>query len=170
MADMLTVEVLGDRNLVRNLDQMPAVVRAILLEKAGDWTTEIYDETLSNIQSRVNSVSGKLEAAVKMNIREIDGRIEASVYIDGDEAPYAAAQERGAIIPPHIIRPREAKVLAFLAATGDKVFALHVFHPGAVIPPHWFLRDAKRTVAPRITTGIKKAVVDGLKRQMRARA
>lgn len=168
--DFLEVEVLGDRALLRNLDQMPAVVRAILLEKTRGWTDRLYNEVLDNIATRLKQKTGKLEQAVKMEMREADGHIIARVWVDGQEAPYAAAQEKGAIIPAHIIRPREAKVLAFYAASGDKVFATRVFHPGATIPPTWYMADARRAVAPDITRGVKKAVVDGIKQNMRARA
>ena len=167
MADFLELEILGNREILRNLDQMPATVRAIVLEKTRSWIQQIHQRVLENMAARLQMKTGDLERALRMEVSEDGGRVMGRVYIDTEEAPHARAQEKGAVIPAHIIRPRNAKILAFYAASGDKVFALHVLHPGATIPGKWFMRDAYREIAPQISRGLKKAVVDGIRANMR---
>lgn len=165
--DFLSVDVLGERNLLRNLDQLPDTVRAILLDKVRVWTNKMADEVRDNIRSRLGG-SGKLAQAVQVELINDGLKVEGRVYIAG--MPGARAQERGATIPPHIIRPRNGKVLAFMAASGQKMFATRVFHPGGVIPGTHFMKDAYRTQGPEISRGIKNAVVQGIRAKMRASA
>lgn len=175
MADFLQLTVLGDRNLIRNLEQMPDTVRAILLEKTRALTEDMAEKVRQNIESRLNKTnkpktysgsSTHLKDAVQVRITEDGVRVDGQVYISG--VPYARAQEEGAAIPPHMIYPRNGKLLAFMAATGDKVFATRVFHPGGMIPPTWFMKDAYREMGPRISRDVKNAVVQGIRASMRA--
>lgn len=163
--DFLYVEILGERNLLRNIDQLPEAVRTILLAKVKGWTEKTADAVRANIEARLSNKSRKLIEGVKEEVFEEGDRIEGRVYIAG--VPYATAQEKGASIPPHIIRPRNAKVLAFFGVGGDKVFATRVFHPGGQIPPQYFMKDAYREMGPQISRGIKTAVVEGIRAQMR---
>lgn len=163
--DFLSVEVVGDRNILLNIDRMPVVVQEILADKVRDWTEQTYQKVIANIDERTQERSGALAGGVDYRIDEGNGRVEGTVFIEG--VKYAGAQEKGAIIPAHIIRPRNAKILAFKAASGDKVFATEVFHPGAVISPLNFMRDARREMAGVISRGIKNAIVKGIRANMR---
>lgn len=165
--DFLSVDILGERNLIRNIDQLPETVRVILKEKVTDWTFKLKGKVIDNIRERLKEKTGDLTRGVEAEVTQEGLRVEGRVYIAG--VPYAKAQEEGAAIPPHMIYPRNGKVLAFIAATGDKVFATRVFHPGAVIPPHWFMKDAYREMGPDISRGIKTAVVQGIRAKMRQR-
>jgi hypothetical protein len=60
--DFLYIDVLGDRNLLRNLDQMPDTVRAILLDKVEGWTAQLEQDVAANIASKLKQQSGKLAA------------------------------------------------------------------------------------------------------------
>lgn len=160
------VDVIGDRNALRNIDQLPDTVRVILLEKTRVWVTTLQGKVEDNILDRLEQKSGRLLAGVRSEVVEDGIRIEGRVFIEG--VPYARAQEDGASIPPHIIRPRNAKVLAFMAATGEKVFARHVFHPGATLQPKNFAKDAYREMGAEISKGIKNAIVQGIRQKMRA--
>ena len=165
--DFLYVEVIGERALTRNLDQMPDIVRAILLEKTRVWTDELADKVRDYISERLNQKSGKLEQGVQVEIIEDGLVVDGRVYIAG--VPHARVQEEGAVVPPHMILPRNGKVMAFLAATGNKVFATRVQHPGGVIPGAHFMKDAYGEMAPKISRGIKTAVVEGIRKNMRRR-
>lgn len=159
MADeFLSVQVLNERKLLRNIESIPDVVRGVLVEKIKGWTQLMMDEVLANITSRLKVGTGKLLDGVQMEIIENGLIVEGRVYIAG--VPYAVAQEKGAQTGPHIIRPRDARVLAFLAASGSKVFAMRVFHPGGVIPAKNFMRDAYRTVSPKVTRGLRYNLVE----------
>jgi len=164
-SDFLYVDVLGDRNLLRNLDQMPDIVRAILLDKVRGFVEDVADDVRANIMARLNSKTGNLLAGVKTELRTEGVRIDGRVYIAG--AAHAMVQEKGAVTPPHMIYPRNGKVLAFMGATGQKVFATRVFHPGGQIPGQHFMKDAFRASGPDISRGIKNAVVQGIRAKMR---
>lgn len=163
--DFLYVDVVGDRNLLRNLDQMPDTVRAILLDKVKRYTEQVADDVRTNIMERLNQKTGQLLAGVKTELITEGVRVDGRVYIEG--SPHAMAQEKGAVTPPHMIYPRNGKVLAFMAATGHKVFATRVFHPGGQIPGQHFMKDAFRASGPEISRGIKNAVVEGIRAKMR---
>lgn len=164
MSALFEVEILGDRNALRNLDRLPSTVAAILAEKVHAWTEELYDLVMGNISQRLGEKSGRLSAAVEMEVYQEGAKTEGRVFIDG--IPYALAQERGAVIPAHMIYPHD-KILVFMAASGDKVFATRVFHPGAVIQGQHFMRDARREIAADISKGIKNAIVQGIRQRMR---
>lgn len=163
--DFISVQIIGERTLTRNLDHMPDTVRAILLAKVESWTAKLRDKVEENIINRLNQKSGKLLEGVQMEVTNDGLRVEGRVYIAG--VPYAAAQEKGAVTPPHMIFPQNGKVLAFIAATGDKVFATRVFHPGGQILPKHYMKDAYREMGPEISRGIKNAVVQGIRENMR---
>lgn len=167
ISNFLYVDVLGDRNLLRNLDQMPDIVRAILIDKVKSFTEQVADDVRINIMERLNEKTGRLLAGVKVELLTEGLRIDGRVYIEG--APHAMAQEKGAVTPPHMIYPRNGKILAFMAATGHKVFATRVFHPGGQIPPHHFMKDAYRGRGAEISRGVKNAVVQGIRAKMRQR-
>src|SRR3546814_11068917 len=125
-----------------SLEQIPDTVRAFLLEKARALTFYMADKVRQNIESRLcktykskeySDSPRHLKDAVEVRIVEDGVRIDGKVYIEG--IPYAKAQEQGATIPPHMIYPKKGKHRAFIAATGDKVFATRAFHPGGQIPP-----------------------------------
>lgn len=166
MSDFLHIDIIGERNALRNLDKMPDTVRAILVEKVSRWLDEVKQAVEDNINAKMQTKSGKLGSSVQKELVLEANRVDGRVFIR--DVPYAAAQEKGAAIPAHIIRPRQAKVLAFFAASGDKVFATRVFHPGAQLLPQHFMKDAYNQKAPEFTRGIKQAVVEGIRQQMRS--
>lgn len=163
--DFLYVQILNERKLLRDLEAIPDDIRTVVREKTREWTYRLRDLVIDNIQSRLNRVSGKLEDGVQVEFVEDGLRMDGRVYIAG--VPYAKAQEQGAEIPPHIIRPRNAKVLAFMAATGDKVFALHVLHPGSKVPATHFMRDAYREMSPKVTAGLYYQIVRKVRNRLR---
>lgn len=166
--DFLYLNVLGDTNLLRNLDQMPDTVRAILLDKVEHWTDELERDVGDNIDARLKSKSGKLRGGLGSEVREDGKRIIGRVFIQG--VPHARPQEEGANIGPHMIYPSKARVLAFIGYEGKKIFATRVSHPGAHIPAHRFMKDAFRDKGPEIARGVKRAVIDGIRANMRRSA
>lgn len=163
--DFLYLNVLGQSNLLRNMDQLPDVVRELLLEKAEGWAVELEEDVAENIQSRLKERSGKLLAGLGREVKQQGKMILARVFIRG--VPYAAAQEKGAQTPPHMIFPNKARVLAFYGHEGKKVFATRVSHPGGRIPAQHFMKDAFRERGPEIARGTKKAVLNGIRAHMR---
>lgn len=167
--DFLFAEVVGDRNALRNLDHMPDTVRAVLLEKTESNVRKLKEAVEDEIAK--DSKSGKLLSAVRMEvINSGTGPVEGRVFIDETVAPYGRIQDKGGTTPPHMIFPKNAKILAFMGATGDKVFARHVFHPGGQIPPKNFMANARRGLAGAFSRDIKKSIVEGIRQSMRAQS
>ena len=165
-ADFLYVDLVGDRALTRNLGQMPDIVREILLAKVQSWTAELKGAVEENIIDRLKKKTGKLLEGLQMEVTSDGVKVDGRVYIAG--VPYARIQEDGGFTPAHEIFPRNGKILAFIAATGDKVFATRVFHPGGYIPGSHFMKDAYQEMGPRISRGVKNAVVQGIREHMRS--
>lgn len=161
--DFLSVELLKERKLLQDIDAIPDDIRAILRDKMSRWTQDLADLVSANIADRLKRVSGKLEDSVDWEFDDGGLSVSGHVFIHG--VPYARAQEEGAQIPPHLIYPRNGKVLAFMAATGDKVFATRVFHPGGVIPPKHFMKDAYREMSPKITNRLYDNITRKLKKR-----
>jgi hypothetical protein len=76
---------------------------------------------------------------------------------------FAALQEIGGRIKPHVIKPKNRKMLAFGVAGGfgfggDMVFAKLVNHPGATVPKHESLRPAAERVLVAAIEDIRRDV------------
>ncbi len=75
------------------------------------------------------------------------GRLRASITrIVGDDVlrvgtnvVYAAIHQLGGKTPPHTIRAKKAKALAFPGADGETIFRRSVNHPGSKVPARPFL-------------------------------
>lgn len=173
--DFLSVDLTGDRKLLQGFDEMPDTVRAVLQKKVELWVHRLRDMVEENIRTRLIKTLGRpkifsgsdrhLADSVQVEILESGLKINGRVYIAG--IPYAVAQERGGHTPPHLILPKRARLLAFIAASGDKVFATQVFHPGGVIPPSYFMRDAYRVMSPKVTDGLYYELVRKVRERMR---
>lgn len=164
MPDLYSVSILGDRNLLRNFESLPDIVKQILFAKVEGWLDELEDKVKENIRDRLQQKTGRLLAAVDQVIQNDGSRIEGMVTIEG--VPYAKAQDTGADIAAHIIRPKNAKVLRFIM-NGQKAYAQYVFHPGAHIPGVRYAKDAYSEMGPKISSQLKTAVVQGIRAHMR---
>lgn len=164
-SDYFYADVVGE-NRVANFDRLPDVAQAILLAKIEQFADKVRDRAAEYLEERLKTKTGRLTGDdIETEVRT-DGRVvRARIFIAN--IPYAKAQEEGATTPAHMIYPRNGKVLAFMGATGEKVFATKVFHPGGVIPGKHFMRDAYRDFGPEISRGLKKALVDGIRANMR---
>lgn len=175
--DTFDVEVIGARSILDNLDHMPETVREIVRSKVAYFAEELRDQVVENIDERLNKTTGYKEkqySAAAGHLRDAieieynDDGLDAIIYVD-ESIPYARIQEEGGTIPPHLIRPREAKALAFDWATaGKRAILAYVFHPGATIPGQHYLRDAYRMMSPQIGKAMQKAVVEGIRQNMRS--
>lgn len=164
--DLFYATVVGE-DRIRNFDRMPEIAQRIILAKVQDFTDKMADVAGTLMDERLGQKTGRLNAsAIQTEVRVIDGKIQGRVYIEG--IPYARIQEEGGQTSPHAIYPINAKVLAFQAATGDKVFARKVMHPGGYIEGKHFMKDAYRSMGPEISRGLKRAIVEGIRANMRA--
>lgn len=167
-SDYFYAEVVGQQR-VSNFDRMPAIVQTILTEKIEAYTERMADIAGDLMAERLGTKTGRLNASAIQTVVTKDGKtIRGSLRLAN--IPYARIQEEGGTTPPHMIYPRNAKVLAFIGATGDKVIARRVYHPGGMIEGKHFMRDARRQLGPEISRGLKKAIVDGIRQNMRAQS
>jgi hypothetical protein len=165
-----TVDIVGRNHLVGIFTSLPAITQMALKEQVEDITDEAEDLVIQLIEERTNPErsTGRWAQSVQARV-VVDGqRITGLITFDG--VPYARIQDRGGQTGPHMIYPREAKVLAFYAATGEKVVTRRVSHPGARIPAMNVTRDARRELSARLSMNIKRALVNSIRQNMRARA
>jgi hypothetical protein len=164
--DVFYATVVGE-DRVRNFDRLPEIAQQIIFDKV-----EAFAERMARLaedlrDQRLGQKTGRMASTpIQSEVRVIDGKVQGRVFIEG--IPYAAIQERGGTTPAHMIYPREAKVLAFFGATGEKVFARRVLHPGGTIEGKHFMKDAYRQMGPEISRGLKKAMVEGIRAKMRS--
>lgn len=163
--DAFYVDVVG-QNRIENFDRLPAIVQTILLDKVRYFTERTAELAGELMDERLGQKTGRLSSLdITTRVEEVGKGVIGSVVFP--DVPYARIQDKGGVIPAHMIYPRNAKVLAFYGATGEKVFATRVFHPGATIEGKHFSRDAKRQMGPEISRGLKKALVEGIRQNMR---
>lgn len=152
---------------IRNFERMPEIAQQIILAKVQDFTEKLAREAGILMEERLNSKTGRLNAsAIQTEVKVADGKVQGRVFIEG--IPYAAIQEKGGQTPAHAIYPVKAKVLAFQLATGQNVFARKVMHPGGFIEGKHFMKDSYRSMGPEISRGLKRAIVEGIRANMRA--
>ena len=165
-SDPFYATVVGE-DRVRNFDRLPEIAQLIILQKVEDFTDKMAREAGNLMDQRLGRKSGRLDAdAIQTEVRVIDGKVQGRVFIEG--IPYARIQEEGGRTGPHMIYPRNAKVLTFFASTGEKVSATRVMHPGGFIEGKHFMKDAYRKLGPEISRGLKRALVEGIRANMRS--
>jgi phage gpG-like protein len=89
-------------------------------------------------------------------------RYSTGLVVVGTSVPYAAIHNNGGHTGPHIIRPKKAKALRFMGASGEFIFRKSVKHPGSVIPARPFadltaddVREIEETMANLIMEALK---------------
>lgn len=138
----MTVTVLSNR-----LPQMGANMAARV--------SQAVRKSAFDIEARAKSLApvdtGNLKNTIKTDIAG-DG-LSAEVTANAD---YAAHVEYGT--RPHVIRPKNASMLAFKIG-GVTVFAKEVNHPGTAAQP--FMTPAAEQVRPAFIAAVKQAVERG---------
>lgn len=163
--DAFYAEVVG-QDRINNFDRLPVVAQAIIIQKVTAYSEKMADLAGDLLEERLGTKSGRLSASsIETEVTVEGGNIKGRVFIAN--IPYARMQEQGGTTPAHMIYPQKGRVLAFMGAMGDKVFATRVFHPGGAIPGKFFMRDARRQMGPEISRGLKQAIVQGIRENMR---
>lgn len=163
--DLISVELLGHRKLLQDIEDLPEDIHAIILQKADQWVHMLYEAVISNMEERLKQKTGELLNSIDYEVDDEGSTIRGRVFSRGVE--YAKIQEEGGTIAPHMIYPKNGKVLAFMAATGDKVVATKVSHPGGHIPATHYMRDARREISPKVTNGLYYYIVRKLRNKLR---
>jgi phage gpG-like protein len=159
---MLNITLVGDRQLTARLGEMPDKVHRALLKKVTGLALKLEAKVKGKLSGEVLHVrTGALRRSIFNAVTDEPTSVIAKVASSGD-VKYAGAHEFGAHIPPHDIVPVKAQALAFMAG-GKLVFAKRVHHPGATIPERSFLRSSLTDMREEIVSGLKQAVLEGVR-------
>jgi hypothetical protein len=156
---MITIQLVGDREVIAKLSAMPEGTRSGLARAITRLSLEGERLSKQKVSGEVLNVrtgagrSGIHALPTTSTSTEVKGGWASSVY-------YMKFQEFGV---PHSwqIRPKTAKALAFEIG-GKTIFAMHVTHPP--LPERSFMRSALREMQPRIQSEIEAAVSQELHR------
>lgn len=165
MSDLFYAEVVG-QDRINNFDLLPVIAQTIIIDKVTAYTEKMADIAGGLLEERLNTKTGRLgPSAIDTEVIVEGGFIKGRAFIAN--IPYARIQEEGGTTPAHMIYPNKGRVLAFMGSMGDRVFATRVAHPGGAIPGKYFMRDARRQMGPEISRGLKNAIVQGIRENMR---
>ncbi|MDE2102206.1 MAG: hypothetical protein KGL39_33480 [Patescibacteria group bacterium] len=117
---------------------------ALTMDRENELTVNRIQRKLSgevlNVQSSTLRRSiGATRAIVKG--ASILSAVGSGARFGHKSVAYAAILEFGGTTRPHVIRPRNKKVLAFPCRGGGTVFAHSVNHPGSKIPERSYIRS-----------------------------
>jgi hypothetical protein len=162
---VFSVTLVGASELTARLDEMPAVVRALLEARVSALAIQLQalvEEKLSGelLQVRSGALRRSIQEEVTVSATSVYGR----VFSAGD-VKYAAIQEFGGVTSPHDIEPSKAEALHFFAG-GREVFAKVVHHPGSRIEGKHYLTGSLEEMAPEIAAEMKAAVIAGLQQSV----
>ena len=158
---MISVEVQNAEQVTEFVGNIPQRVRARLREVVGTQTIGLRDAVKSKIGVLFKSGRGPLYQSIRAQTEE-QTNVSISGTVGSDGLKYARIQEYGGTTPPHVILPKNGKVLAFMGSGGKMVFARKVNHPGSVIPSRSYLRSSLAERRLEIIGAIRGAVSDGI--------
>ena len=164
---IVNVTITGDKKLLSSLSSLPAIIQQALYIKTVTLALKLENLVKTGkLNGQVlNRITGALSRSIHHSVKVENGAVVGSVFSAGD-VKYAAIHEYGGVTPPHIILPKKAQVLAFMGSGGGMVFTKKVNHPGSKMPERSFLRSSLKDMSTEISTGLKKSVVDAIKREI----
>lgn len=160
---MITVTLVGDKELIAKFTAMPRNVHDAVLSKVNYLAEKLKNHVVNDKLSGqvLNHVTGKLWRSIQQTVSDDTTSITGKVYSAGD-VKYAAIHEYGGRTPPHVIEAKTGKALAFTMG-GKQVFFKKVNHPGSVMPERSYMRSSLADMKEEITSSIKDAVLEGVK-------
>jgi hypothetical protein len=162
---MITIELVGDRELAARLDAMPGRVRdglARAVTRLGlALQRKVQSEKLAGQVLKVRT--GSLLTSINTQIEDTPARITASVGIGGTlegkgVSVYGRAHEYG-VGHPWLIAAKRGRALRFEIG-GRTIFRRSVTHPP--LPERSFLRSALAEMAPAVEAGLRTAVAEAI--------
>ncbi len=144
---MLTIDLVGDREIVAQLDVMPGALRGGLARTMTQLSIELTLVIARKLSGQVLHVrSGALLSSLRGDMTNTETEITARIYTN---SPYAAIHEYGGTIHVPEITPKTARALAFEVG-GQTIFRMlaraHTVH----MPERSFMRSALKETTPRI--------------------
>lgn len=177
----VTVIVRGDKEVAARLVDLPQRVRNKVRVAIRQATIQMLSMVKLKLTGPVLNVkTGLLRRSINQRVEDlpsqegpgqVGGVIRGSVGTNRRTVPYAAIHEFGGKTRPHVIMPKNKKVLRFASAQGaflqgnksGFVFASRVNHPGSNMPERSYLRSSLREVTPTARQMIAAAVASAAK-------
>jgi HK97 gp10 family phage protein len=125
------------------------------IQASREWANEMGPIVEAELRAEApvgkGTGSGRLRDSIKF--RRASGLSSIALEF-GSDVPYASYVENGTA--PHVILPRNARRLRFVARGGDLVYSAMVNHPGT--KPNPFARNAMMRLSPLIAQSFKDNV------------
>lgn len=177
----VTVVVRSDKELATDLRGYPASIRKHVRVAIQRLTLTMLRAVKLKLTGPVLNVkTGLLRRSINQKMDDTEGTsgpgqadsvIRGTVGTNKRTVPYAAIHEFGGVTRPHVIMPKNKKVLRFASAQGGFlagsksgfIFAAKVNHPGSRMPERSYLRSTLREIEPSARVQIAQAVAQAIK-------
>lgn len=168
---IVTVAIVGDKEVVARLESMSPVVGDALYTKITALSLKLEGLVKTGkLNGQVlNRITGALARSIMSRVERLAQSVFGYVFSSGD-VKYAGIHEYGGHTSPHVIEPKRASVLAFMGKEGKMVFTKRVNHPGSKMPERSFMRSSLTDMSTEISEGMKEAVVMAVQRQIKGTA
>src|SRR5579863_8014907 len=148
-------------NVPDQLGAIPEEVRKALVAEAKGTIAQLLATMRAKAGGGVLKVrSGEYLESFKGSVRETQTGVTARA---GTHDPLANILEHGGHLPPHLIKPKNARALHFLPTSGE-VFAAAVHFPGAELPAFSVVgstfEEAKSGIEDRMVKAVETAQQD----------
>jgi len=158
---MLTIDLIGDKELIALLDAMPARVRSELVRTVPRLAAGLTGVIIAALSGRVLNVrTGALRSSIRAKLTNNKTEVSATIYTN---SPYAAIHEYGGTIHVPEIRPKTARALAFQIG-GQTIFAAFTRAHDVHMPERSFMRSSLQAMTPLIRSELTAAVDRGIDR------
>lgn len=159
---MSGVDVRIDKGIAR-LGKLPDDVLAELKTEARARAATLRAAARAKASGDVLKVrTGAYVKSIRTSVRTSKKGVKGRLY---SKSPLANILEGGATIPAHVIEPKNANALAFIAGYGmygvSQVFAARVMDPGGKISPRSVIFSTFREEKSDIEQGLRDAVKRG---------
>lgn len=151
---MLKVELLGDKEALRELRRLPREVQQALQRALAKSAAAVEGEAKRIVYGghpdHLKGDSGRLRQSITHEVNEGSAAVGTNVV-------YARIHEEGGNTGPRTIVPVNAQALRFEIG-GNVIFAKSVEHPGSEIPARPFLKPALDAKQNEVRNNLSNAV------------
>lgn len=138
-----------DRNafgmaVAATVDRVNEQTLALIHQKLSGEVLNVRTGTLRSSISRSDAVAGTWDGDFFVRSKIGSGTRQRTASV-----PYARIHELGGQTKPHVILPKNGKVLAFTIG-GKKIFCTKVNHPGSKIPARSYLMSSVWEMMPKM--------------------
>lgn len=153
---MITVEIVGDKQVIAKLDALPGRLHDALLKRVTALSLQMAATVKQKLSGQVLQVrSGNLRRSIQSAVANDPTQVSGRIFSD-QSVRYGAIHEYGGTTKPHVIEAKNGGVLAFQAG-GRMMFARRVNHPGSKIPARPFMRPTLAEYRDKIVDNFQAA-------------